>query len=254
MLSSIIWLAGIALEGVILFRGVRAKLVSRYLNFYVYIFSLFLADGLLYWAYSAKLAAADKWSWYSGFVSLFLGCGIVLEIFRHVLAPYAGAEKFARVASYAFLGAVICFAVAYPIIGPSEKVVRALFVRMQRDFLAVQGILLIIIIQLMAYYAIPAGRNLKGMILGYGQALMVTLAALALRTYIGPRFQNSWTLVQQLSYLGSLVIWLIALWSYVPNPAPPSRINSDDDYEELASRTRKMVGAAGSSLVKVERL
>jgi hypothetical protein len=254
MLSSIIWLAGIALEGALLIRGVRAKLVSRYLNFYLYILSLFLADGLLYWADSAKVASADKWSWYLGFVSLFLGCGIVLEIFRHVLAPYAGAERFARMASYAFLGTVICFAVVYPIIGPNEKVARALFIRMQRDFLAVQGILLIIVIQLIAYYAIPIGRNLKGMILGYGQALMVTLALLALRAYIGPRFQNTWTLVQQLSYLGSLAVWLIALWSYVPNPAPPSRIKSDDDYDGLASRTRKMVGAAGSNLVKVERL
>ena len=254
MLSSTIWLVGIGLEALLLVRGVRAKLAVRYFNFYVYLLSLFLSDGLLYWAYSAKLASADKWNWYCGFLSLFLGCGIVLEVFRHALSPYAGAEKFATVASYAFLGAVTCFAIVYPMIAPSDGVARALLVRLQRDFLAVQGILLIVIVQLMSYYAIPIGKNLKGMILGYGQALAMTLAAVALRAYFGARFQFAWSLAQQLSYLASLVIWLIALWSYVPNPVPPSRIKSDDDYDGLASRTREMVSVAGANLVKVERL
>jgi hypothetical protein len=254
MLSSTIWLAGIALEALLLFRAVRAKLAFRYLHFYLYILSLFLSDGLIYWADAAKLASADKWSWYAGFLSLFLGCGIVLEIFRNVLSSYAGVEKFARVASYVFLGAVICFAVVYPAVAPSATAARALFIRLQRDFLAVQGILLIVVTQLMAYYAIPIGRNLKGMILGYGQMLAFTLAGLALRAYIGHSFQFAWTMLQQLSYLAALVIWLIALWSYIPNPVPASRMNPDGDYDGLAARTRNMVGAAGSSLVKVERL
>jgi hypothetical protein len=106
----------------------------------------------------------------------------------------------------------------------------------------------------MAYYAIPAGRNLKGIMLGYGQAVAVTLALLAVRNYIGPSFQDAWTFTQQLSYLASLSIWLVALWSYLPNPVPKTRINSDDDYDGLASRTRGRVSTVGTNLVKVERL
>jgi hypothetical protein len=254
MASSIIWIAGILIEALVLYRGARAKLVSRYPNFYLYILSLFLADATFFLAYVMKFPVADKWSWYAGFMSLLLGCGIALEIFRHGLSPYAGAEKFARVASYTFLAAVTLFAIVYPIMAPSNGAARAIFTRAQQYFLAVQGILLIVIIQVMAYYAVPAGRNLKGMILGYGQAVAVTLGLLAVRNYVGPGFQHAWTFTQQVSYLASLAIWLVALWSYIPNPIPKARIKPDDDYDGLAARTRGMVSAAGANLVKVERL
>ena len=254
MLNSIIWVAGIVVEALLLYRGVRAKLVSRYLNFYIYVLSLFLADAFFYFAPLLKYQVGDKWSWYSGFVSLFLGVGIILEIFRHVLAPYPGAEKVARFASYAFLGAVTIFMVVYPMVAPSEAVAKALFYRLQRDFLAVQGLLLIVIIRVMAYYAIPAGRNLKGMIFGYGQMVALTLCALAVRAAQGMSFDAAFNRIQTTAYLAALVIWLIALWSYLPDPVPAPRISGVEDYDRLASRTRDMVDAAGSHLVKVERL
>ena len=142
MLSLIIWCCGIFLEALLLFRGLRAKLFLRYPNFYIYVLSLFLSDGLLYLAYLAKLASYDKWSWYAGFLNLFLGCGILLEIFRHVLSRYAGVEKFARIVSFGIMGAVLCFAVIYPMFAPDGSAAHALFVRLQRDFLMVQAILL----------------------------------------------------------------------------------------------------------------
>ncbi|MGA8766584.1 MAG: hypothetical protein WB559_06170 [Candidatus Acidiferrales bacterium] len=129
-----------------------------------------------------------------------------------------------------------------------------MFVRLQRDFLTAQAILLFGLLQVITYYGISMGRNLKGMILGYGQALGVTLIGLALRAYIGPHFQSTWSLIQQLSYTASLAIWLVGLWSYCANPVPESKIGVEADYEVLAAKTRDMVGAASTQLVKVNRL
>ena len=254
MLSLTIWFGGIVLEALLLFRGFRAKLFSRYPNFYVYILSLFLSDGLLFLAYLAKLPSYEKWSWYSGFLSLFLGCGILLEIFRHVLSQYPGVEKFARIVSFGIMGAVLCFAVIYPIFTPDEPTARALFVGLQRDFLTVQAVLLFGVLQLVSYYRLSMGRNLKGMILGYGQAVGVTLIGLALRAYLGARFQSAASLVLQISYLSALAIWVVGLWSYCADPVPESKIGVDADYEDLAANTRDMVGTAGTELVKVNRL
>lgn len=254
MLTSIIWVAGIVLEALLLYRGVRAKLVSRYLNFYVYVLSLFLGDGFFYFAPLLHYHVANKWSWYSGFATLFLGVGIVLEIFRHVLAPYPGAEKVARLTSYSFLAGVMVFMIVYPMVAPSDSAAQVLFYRLQRDFLTVQALLLIVIIRVMVYYVIPAGRNLKGMMLGYGQMVAVTMCGLALRAARGLSFNATFSYVQSLSYLAALVIWLIALWSYLPDPVPTPRISGDEDYDGLAARTRDMVDVAGSHLVKVERL
>ncbi len=254
MLSLTIWWCGMLLEALLLYRGLRAKLVSRYPNFYIYVLSLFLSDGLLYFLYLLKPASYQKWGWYPGFLVLFLGCGILVEIFRHVLSSYAGVERFARVGGFAVLGGVLCFAILYPIFGSSGSAAHVLYVRLQRDFLMVQAILLFGLLQLIFYYGISMGRNLKGMIFGYGQCVGTTLVTLALHAYIGTRFEAASILIQQVSYLAALVIWLVALWSYCANPVPEATIGVEEDYEALAARTRNMVGAASTELVKVNRL
>ena len=255
MLSLIIWQAAILLEALLLFRGFRAKLFSRYPNFYIYVLALFLSDGLLYLVYLFKPAAYQKWAWYSGFLILFLGCGILVEIFRHVLSHYAGVEKFARVGGFAVLAGVLCFGILYPIFGPtSGSAAHVLYVRLQRDFLLVQAILLFGLLQLISYYGIFMGRNLKGMIFGYGQCVGTTLVTLALHSYLGVRFEAASILIQQMSYLAALAIWLVALWSYCADPRPEATIGGEEDYEVLVAKTRNMVGAANTELVKVNRL
>jgi hypothetical protein len=254
MLIVIVWVLGIMVEALLLYRAVRAGLFLKYPNFYIYALSLFLADSVLYFLYGSRPLLYARWTWYAGFLVLFLGSGIVLEIFRQVLSPYAGAEKFARAVSFAVFGAISCFAIGYLIWSPKTSAARALFVVVQRDFLFAQALLLLGLLRVITYYGISIGTNLKGMILGYGQCIGVTLISLALQAYIGSRFDSAASLVQQLSYLGALVIWLVALWSYRPSTVPESRISADEDYDSLASRTRTMVGAASTQLVKVDRL
>lgn len=236
-----------------MFRGFRAKLLTRYSNFYAYVFVLLVSDALAVPLYYRNAKLYESWSWFGGFIILFLGCGIILEIFRHVLSPYAGAEKFARFAGFVVLGAVLGFAVLYRFFIPNPSVAQALYVRLQRDFLTVQALLLFGLLQVISYYGISMGRNLRGMILGYGQTLGVTLIALALWSFIGVRFQAAWGLIQQLSYLAALVIWLAALWSYCADPVPEATIGAEADYEALAARTRDMVGTANTELIKMNR-
>ena len=253
MLSLTIWLCGIVLEALILYRGFRANLLTKYSSFYTYLFVMLLSDVVAYPLYFINMKSYEKWSWYGGFIILFLGCGILLEIFRHVLSPYAGADKFARIGGFVILGAVLCFAIGYLVFAPNIAVVRALYFRLQRDFLTVQAILLFGLLQVISYYGIAMGRNLKGMILGYGQCVGTTLITLALRSYFGLSFRGAWSLIEQLSYVAALVIWLVALWSHCANPVPEATIGPDGDYEALAARTRNMVGAANTELVKVNR-
>jgi hypothetical protein len=253
MLTLTIWCCGVALEALLLYRGVRSKLISRYPNFYIYALALFLSDALLYAVYRFKPAAFDRWNWYAGFLVLFLGCGIILEVFRHVLSPYPGADRFARIAATVVFGAIFGFAILYPIWQPAPSAAQALYLVVQRDFLFVQAILLIVLLQVISYYRIATGKNLKGMIFGYGLCVGATLMFLAVRAHVGARFQSTWSWLQQISYFVALAIWVVALWSHHGNPAPNSGIGPDADYDELAARTRDMVSVAGAQLVKVER-
>lgn len=255
MLSLIIWRIGVVVEALLLYRAFSAKLFTRYSAFYTYVLSMFLSDVLAYvLLYFAHSKSYEKWSWYCGFLTLFLGCGIILEVFKHVLSLYSGAEKLARVVTMGAIAVVLCFAILYLIWSPNTSVARALYTRVQRDFVLAQAILLVVLLRVISYYGISMGRNLKGMILGYGQCVGVTLVSLAFRAYVGVRFHATDSYVQQVSYLVALAIWVVALWSYCPNQVAESKIGPDADYEALAARTRDMIGAAGSELVKAERL
>jgi hypothetical protein len=254
MLSLIVWVVGIAVEALLLYRALYAKLVWKYPNFYVYALGLFLADSVLYFFYNSRPMLYARWTFYAGFLVLFLGCGVILEVFRQVLSHYAGAEKIARAVSFTVFGAILVFGIAYPIWSPKGSVEHSLYVSAQRDFLFTQALLLLGLLQVISYYGISMGRNLKGMVLGYGQCIGVTLMMRALHSYIGPEFLSAASMIQQLSYLTALVIWLVALWSYGPEQVPEPRITEDADYSALAKRTKDMVNAAGAELVRVERL
>jgi len=236
----------------ILLRGLRARILSKYLFFYTYIASLLVADSSLYFLHLFSPASYDKWNWATGFLNLLLGCGILLEIFKHVLSPYAGADRFARISGLVVFGAIFCFAILHLLMSGASPVGFA-NLDAEKDFLTVQAILLFGILGVVSYYGIAMGRNLKGMICGYGLCLATSLVTLALRSYIGPSFNSAWSFIQPFAYMISMVIWMVTLWSYRPNPAPDADIRLEEDYEAVVARTRNMVGAMRSHLGKAAR-
>jgi hypothetical protein len=252
MMTLIIWWGGILLEFLVLFRGFRAKIVSKYAFFYVYIASLLLADTSLYFVYVMSRSSYEKWNWATGFLNLVLGCGILLEIFKHVLSPYAGAERFARIAGLAAFAAIFCFAILHPGLSDAAKL-GARNAGLEKDFLTVQAILLFGILGVVSYYGIAMGKNLKGMVCGYGLCLATSLMTLALRAYLGPVFNSAWAFIQPFVYMVSLLVWVVMLWSYHPDPFPEAGIRLEEDYEAFAERTRDMVGAMRTQFVKAAR-
>jgi hypothetical protein len=234
----------------ILLRGLTEKLLAGYSFFYAYVFSTFVATSLLLVLWKVAYASYQRSYWIIQFVTLLIGCGIILEIFRHVLSPYRGAEKFAMAVGLTTFGAVFCFAIVYRLVVPSPD--RALF-ELERNVRTVQAILLFGILAVISYYRVPLGKSVKGMIGGYGLYIVTSLSTLAIRAYAGPQFNNTWSVIQPLSFDASLAIWLIALWSFHPNPAPDPAVPLEEDYEVLARRTRRALASMRSHLTKAAR-
>ena len=249
-----VWLvvscSGLLLLFGILLRGLGEKLLTRYSFFYTYVFSTFMAGSLVLVLWRVALASYQRSYWILQFATLLIGCGIMLEIFRHVLSPYRGAEKFAMAVGVFIFGAVFCFAIVYRLIVPSPG--KTLF-ELERNVRTVQAILLFGILAVVSYYRVPLGKNIKGMITGYGLYIVTSLSTLAIRAYAGPVFNNTWNVIQPLSFDASLTIWLIALWSYQPNPAPDPAVPLEEDYEMLARRTRRALASMRSHLTKAAR-
>ena len=257
MWSLMVWRAGLALLLAILIRGLQTKTILKFPFFYAYALSVLAGDLFVYatwkWMAIARPEAYQQSYWVAQFLTLLIGCGIVLEIFRHILTPYPGADKFATAVALSTFAVIFCLALAYQLVAPSGGALRGTTFVLERDVRTVQAIFLFGILAVISYYRIPIGRNLKGMITGYGLYVVTSLFTLATRAYAGSRFNNAWNLIQPFSFDLSMTIWLVALWSYQPNPAPDPAVPLEEDYEALARRTKRTLASMRSHLTKTAR-
>lgn len=252
MFALILYFTSNAIGFVILWRAVRNSAVRKYPYFYAYIAST-LTSLIMPIVYLVDRSSYNRWYWPIQFVTLVFGCGIIIEIFRHVLASYPGAERFAKAVTLAAFGALFVLAILYLMIH-IEPARAAFGITLERNVRALQAIFLFAILAIIFGYRIPVGRNILGMIVGYGAYIAMSLISRAIEAYASEWLRAVWLYVQPFSFIASLVIWMVALWSYHPNPAPDPSIRIETDYEELVSRTRKALHATRSYMGRGVRL
>ncbi len=244
---------GTAVELSLLVQGLRVRLLPRYYFFYTYIGSVIIGSAILIPIVLRAPELYQKWYWPLQLATLVTGYGILLEILNHVLAPYPGADRFARISGLAAFGLIFCFAVITPIVMPRLSAGTVIKFEFERDLRSIQALFIFGLLALIFYYGIPIGKNMKGMLLGYGLYILTSLVSLAVRSYAGRSFTKIWKVAQPLSFDISLVIWLVALWSYCPNPVPDPNIHLEEDYGALVTRTRTLIGAIRTYLGKAAR-
>jgi hypothetical protein len=252
MLSQAIWWTTLVLEIVLLLRGLRGELHRKYRLFYVYMSCVFLQSFFLLIIYFVRPTYYKPFYWYAEFVSVVLGCGVVWGIYRRALCRFPGAARMARNVLFFVLIVVFSRVLANTWDGtvwwPSGTVIA-----LERDFRAVQAVLLIGLLVVIAFYRIPLGRNLWGMMLGYGLFIGTNVIILALRVLVGDSFQTAWKYLQPLSYLAVLCAWCVTLWSYRAVPVPETEPRIEQDYQLLTLTTRKGLLHARAYLGKVIR-
>lgn len=252
MLSLAVWFTTLVLETLILLRALKGELLSRYALFYVYLGIVFLQSFSLLIIYLAMPRYYASLYWSAEFVSVVLGCGVVWEIYRGALGRFPGAARMARnVLSFMLLmviSKVLVDTWSSTVWRPAGTVVE-----LERDLRAVQAMVLIGLVFVIAFYRIPLGQNLWGMILGYGLLIGTNVITLALRALLGDTFQTAWRYLQPLSYLAVLCIWFTTLWSYKTAPVPKPELQIEQDYQLLYKTTNKSLRQARAYLRRAMR-
>lgn len=237
MTSISIWLVAIVLESVLLIRAVRVGFASQYKFFYSYL-TFVLARDLCLLVLYCWFPKAYAWSyWYTELFNVFLGCGVVWESYKTALAAYPGAARMARRA----LPILFIFVTARIVVHASLRanwIPGRTTLETEVELRWVQVALLLGLVVVFAYYAIPLGRNLKGIVYGYGLFLVAHLAGLILREDLGSKFQSAWRYIQPGSFLIILLLWGVTLWFYNPMPQGQGRLNLEKDYEALVTATK----------------
>jgi hypothetical protein len=247
ILSQVVAYTGLLIEVIILVRAIQCRTFAKYSIFYAYLLTVLVTSVFLEIAsHSATPPVYALIYWRLQLVTLALGCGVIVEISGHVFARHASLDRFARWVAIITFGALfLVFAIHVtflphwkPVANPAE---------LERDLRIAQAIALLSIVFLTGYYGIEIGKNMKGLILGFGVYVGASIITVTLRLFLGIRFNPIWKIIEPSSYLAALLIWTVALWSYEPAPdALPEP--TDIDYRGLAGRTRQLLGSIQDQL------
>lgn len=251
MLTQLIWWGGHALEGLLLFRALKGRFLTKYPLFYFYLSFVLLQSLLRFYFYVVKPQAYAIFYWYTEFFLVGLSYGIIWEIYTKSLENYPGAARLVRLLLSAVYVLLLARVVASGLSGSLLSLVNTTAV-LERNLHTVQAFLLLGILGLLAYYDIPLGRNLKGMLGGYGFFVGITVVNLTLRSYLGKEFYW-WRHVQPMAFFATLLVWCTALWSYQPNPPAEAETELERDYQTLAAATGKAITRIRQHVLRIIR-
>jgi hypothetical protein len=238
VLDRLLWLSGIVLELLLLIRGLRSSLVTKYPAFYLYILFVLFQSLARFWVSQTHPQRYMEFYWYTEFFGVIVGCGVLFEIYRKGLAPYPGTARIARNVLALVLVVAAGKAVAASLQGPLWWPARTT-AELERNLRAVQAFAVLGLVILLVAYSIPLGRNLRGIVMGYALFIATSLANLAALASPGNELQHLWSYSQQLFYLLVLCIWTMSLWSLSSQPAAATGPEPPASYEATEQKTRE---------------
>ena len=238
MLTELIWSSSIALEIAVLVRGLRSKLAYRLPIFYAYLSFVALQE-ITRFLFQWNKRAYPVIYWVTEFLGLAIGSLVIFEIYKVSLRAYPGAARMARNALvFVFLTAVAKGLADVATSGTWQPASTAL--QMERALRTVQAAAILALVTLFLVYSIPFGRNLRGILLGYG--LFIGQRVIVL-TFMPPQGHHFWFYAYSSVYVVTLVVWLVHLWAYEPSPEPSTAVPLEREYQTIAAATQRRLHA-----------
>jgi hypothetical protein len=121
----------------------------------------------------------------------------------------------------------------------------------ERALRTVQAFAIASLVGLFLFYSIPFGRNLKGILLGYGLFIGVSVIWFTFMPSDTYQYRHAWSVLGPATYDLALGMWVVYLWSPQPQPDLATQPRLEEQYQHLAARTRQRLQQARGFLGKV---
>jgi hypothetical protein len=142
-------------------------------------------------------------------VAVVLGFGVVYEVFRELLEPYAALRRIAAVAFRWVLAGLVSLAAVVAYARPSGMRPLMAAVEIPEEAARVVEVgLLVFLFAFSRAFGLHWRQNIFGIALGLGVFTSVELAAVAMHTHIGQAAYQALNLARALSFNVSLLVWL----------------------------------------------
>jgi hypothetical protein len=241
--QSLAWIGDAALI-LLVARAFPSRLIRVYGYFYMYLASIMCQNIFIRisggFASGPNQFAFERWALEFG--TAVIGFGLIWEVYRQALAPYAGVRVMTRFVILTVFAAMLVKAYV-ALKGSSIKRLMPTTLQIEANLRVVQVILLIALLSLIFYYGIQLGRNLRYLLIGYAGYIgadLLTVALVANHFTIGGGVQMSRSLLIQFEYCVTLMIWCVGMWSCYREPVVITELQAD--YEHLSRQTARAVG------------
>jgi hypothetical protein len=252
MLTLAIWWVGTFLEALLLMRGLQAKLVRVFPIFYSYLFLVFVGEILRFLSYHWFASHYYEVYWSTQVLSLVGGSAVIFEIYRVGLRRFPGTARMTQYLLLIVFGLVFSKALVRTSSGLYDRFAGTM-VDLERDLRIVQAVALLALLSLFLLYAIPFGRNLRGIFVGYGLFISMIVTQFTLLRFFTSNVVVFWSYLQPVCYLMVLCLWIVALWSLDGVREVKPAMQFVDDYQTLASATGRQLERTFSRLTGTVR-
>jgi hypothetical protein len=252
MLGQAIWWSSIAVEILLLVRGLRRRLAFRYPVFYCYLFFVCFQDLLRFVVYQWHPQLYRNVYWITEFLALMFGCGVVLEIYRVGLSAFPGTARMVRNALAFVFALALARGLAEAWTDPRWWL-EAATTDVEGVLRAVEALAIVILAVLFLFYSVPLGKNLRGILLGYGFFVSISVLSLEVVSSAGNWVRDFLSGAYPVSYFIALSLWLAHLWSYYPNPVPDASVRLEREYQRVAAATHRRLQDARGYLARAVR-
>jgi hypothetical protein len=250
--NNLIWWSAIALEAVVLFRGLRQGLRKKYPLFYTYVGCVLLIEVLRFCSYRFSPSFYSAFYWHSELVTIVASYAVIFEIFHQALRYNPGVARLAQKFLLVVFVIALIFAASDLLHGGFTSLPRAT-ADLGRYLRYVEGALLSLMLWLFGRYRISFGRNLLGLTIGYSLLVGLDVMNLALLSFPGNEFSIVLRGLLPVTFVATLTIWCGTLWSSQPEPVQPAESGLERDYGLLVARTQAIFTRASSRVVRTIR-
>jgi hypothetical protein len=251
MITQLIWWGSIALETLLLVRGLWGKIAKHYPVFYTYIGFVLVQSLLRFFVYQWEPGLYSYVYWITEMLGVIAGCAVVFELCAVALAAYPGTARMGR----KLLAIVFLLVFGNAVLAASNDL-RTLFANsadLERAVRAVQAVTILALVVLFLFYAIPFGKNLRGILIGYGLFVGMSTIQLTFVSAVGDHPNKFWSYLHPVSYDIALGVWVAHLWSYCANPEPRTAVPLEEQYQRVAAATSQRLREARGYLERAVR-
>jgi len=238
--GEIIYFASLAVLSLILLRGALTRSIKTYSYFYTQLAIAFVLGLTAYPIYSFDHKVYGAFYWIAQFATMIFACANIPEILRHAFTRDPTARRFAAFLNVALSLAIAIF-ISVVVVGPKNWHDARHFERLERDFRSVESLAIVTLLAAVFYFGIPLGRNLTGLLIGFGVYIGSSLLTLSVDSRFPRSLELGWAFLELTSYFISVVIYAFAFWTL---HAPPDL----EDTAGIARQAEELLESAGERL------